>query len=702
MVASFIGIISIISNKNGWVGLRVYVFCAGWLFVHVLCGHLLCEFTGLFVCVCVCVCSVEMTISESGSFVLAASNSMICGENSVGKIPNVLSQLNEEDAPIFAGQLETVDGQIMPFTIGKTDIGNGRPRPFIHLSDHPSIANRHVTITTVQTRDGKFRVSLRQNHPQCTVMLGGSVIRPNVSYPVTDDDEITLGDGLVFKLRVHNNQPRPRASIMGGRTPFYVASPDSENSYEIEQQAKMQKRREYSEKIPTPPELTDDPSDSFLLQLVADSEEDEQSLVHRPLDTCPFTDTSRSQETQPQATVVPTQPQMDEAMNECNDPVCMYDEENDQVGNVEMNRSRGSNIEAASDRSQGSNIEAERVGHDQTGGDQANSEQADGDQPSSDGVGDGHADGDGVNDDQAYSEQADSDVADGEQADDDQAESDQNAGNDVMKARAPELSQDDAPLMERVQRRLSKRQADDESGSAKRSRRMVTPDVTPVRTSRSGRHSLDNDRESLFVGGSKKLVILKTCVEIEKALEISGCKMETKWSDKVEALVTSKIVRTTKFLCAINKGLAIFPKSVLTEAKGFKSLPRLNEPSLWLQDPDGEAKYEFSLQASIERARKRPLFRNFEIYFYKNGIGEFSTEEFRDLITSAGGKVVGKLLKCEPGSQCVPDGGLIVIGTESNKTAAKSFGIEFIHKIEFIVESCMKQKLDFKYAQIKV
>ena len=637
----------------------------------------------------------------SDSFLLTANQGPPCASN-------VLSQLEEGDPPVFAGQLETADGQVMPFTIGKTDIGNGKPRPFIHLSDHPSIVNRHVTITTVQTKDGKFRATLRQNQPQTRVTLGGSVIRANVAYPITDEDEISLGDGVRFRLRLNNQGRRALEPLNGasyrpsigrsGLTQPYIPSPDSETSFESEQALKLERRKQFSEKL--------SPADDSLLLQLAAACDPPVSLVHQPVDTCPYSsqpsDTAMERVASQQTECQPTQGQQarDQFM-------ISTSEAEDQGGNTQsplvgirghgltdgrrftagkcqerdhlMEELEEGSVGEESEEGEGAIFEEESAGGEELMDEQSDQYARPMEEPAQ-----GEGSTEGLQEKEATEEQFEHGGSPVESP---------TLIDTASALRAPQLSQaeSDVPLMERMERRRSKREQEkQEEVPAKRARD----------TRASGRLSVGP-----FSGGPKKLIILKTAVEVDKPTEAAvvsfGGKMETKWSEKVQALVTGGIVRTTKFLCAINKGLPIFPKCVLADIRTHKALPRIDDPSLWLSDPDGEAKYEFNLRESIERARTRPLLRNFEIFFYKNGIGEFSSEEFRDLISSAGGKMVARLPKGVPeDEEGSLEGGCIVIGAEGNKVAAKSAGLSYFHKIEFIVDCCMKQKLDFDYGRI--
>ena len=589
--------------------------------------------------------------------------------------PPVLSQITDRDIPTVAGLVEAADGQTIPISIGKTDIGNGRPRPFIHISDHPSIASRHITLTAMQTNDGKYRVMLRQNHPHTRVLLGGSLIRPGVAYPVSDNDQITLGDGVTFRVRLNNNEQvrQPRRSIGAGPTQPYIPSPDSEASHEAEIRDKEEKRRHFQERTT--------PDDSLLMQIAAaaatvdeDMHDDtmkQVSLVHEVTDTFPYS--SRCSASSVSSSIQPL-PQPVECMRQ-ETPVQQTFVEDEVIDHLLFDACSPGAPRFTQDNHQ-------------------------------------------------IMDANDSTQSPPKSSPDDSACAQEE--KDQVVWRPPQLSQvvetkdenveQESPrresLLERAKKRMESKRMLEEATNFSTSN---TPGRTPVaeppprkmtrRTTEQLSQAKSENSRAVSEGGPKKIVFLRTAVEIDKSTETAvgaiGGKIESKWSNKVEALISNGIVRTTKFMCAINKGLAIFPRTILTDIRSCKSLPRLDDPNLWLADPAGETKYEFNLRESIERARTSPLMGGYDVYCFKNSIGEFTSEELKDLVSTAGGKMISRLPK--EMDEIYPEGkGLIVIGSEANKATAKLSGLKFFNKIEFIVDSCMKQKLDFDFARIDV
>jgi hypothetical protein len=645
--------------------------------------------------------------------------------------PNVLSQISDEDPPIFAGQIETSDGNVIPLTVGQTDIGNGKPVQFIHISEDPSVLSRHLTITTVQTQDGKFRASLRMNFPHGKVQLGGSAIRPDIPYPLCDDDEVVVGCGIKFKFRL--NQPTPAGFVarqsVGGPTQHYESAPNSDEIHESEQREKQEKRKQFQERLT--------PDDSLLMQIATAADpEREIKLVHEAGDTCPYSSSMESQEVDPMLGQdrrdifemdgsTPLQPEDDFIMND--DESDLEEQDNPADENIETSAVTDSPEPVTVRDIAGELYESDLNEPTKAAIEGPLAEETVGDE------------------EDVHTEPPEPVIPE---------EFERNIGEEMpgMRTRsqrsavAPQLSQEvenipAAPvqpspiegqsLMERVARRMGKRpltelnikqEPEDTqnsmeqagppvkkrgrgkvSGSQKQSplaeesnRRSSTRSAVP------GRETMERQSE-----GPKKLIFLKTAIDVDKSTESAvgacGGKFESKWSDRVEALITGSIVRTTKFLCAINRGLSIFPKSILSEIKLNKSLPPTDEPGIWLRDPEGEAKYEFSLKKSILQARKKPLLEGFDVYNYKGGIGEFTLEEFKDLVVTAGGRIVTRLPKTMPENDVEADGfGTIVIGTESNRSSAKTSGVKFLNKIEFLVDACIKQKLDFNCGRVNV
>jgi hypothetical protein len=101
-------------------------------------------------------------------------------------------------------------------------------------------------------------------------------------------------------------------------------------------------------------------------------------------------------------------------------------------------------------------------------------------------------------------------------------------------------------------------------------------------------------------------------------------------------LVTDKIRRTVKFLCCLGRGCDIISIDWLLKCKKQKQFTR-TEPFI-INDIKTERQYQFSLKESIIKARVNPLLKGWNIYMTDNI--KPSPNEMKDIITSAGGKVL--------------------------------------------------------------
>lgn len=80
---------------------------------------------------------------------------------------------------------------------------------------------------------------------------------------------------------------------------------------------------------------------------------------------------------------------------------------------------------------------------------------------------------------------------------------------------------------------------------------------------------------------------------------------------KCTILITDKIVRTFKFLCALSKGIPIVSASWLENSS--KANRFLNWEDYLLKDPAGESRYQCNLQESLEKARRHKFLEGFTI-----------------------------------------------------------------------------------------
>lgn len=101
-------------------------------------------------------------------------------------------------------------------------------------------------------------------------------------------------------------------------------------------------------------------------------------------------------------------------------------------------------------------------------------------------------------------------------------------------------------------------------------------------------------------------------------------------------LVTDRIRRTVKFLCALGKGLPILSLNWLYQSRkaGFFLPP----DDYLVSDPEQEKNFNFSLRGALNRARKRKLLEGYEIYV-TSGVQPPPTQ-MGEIICCCGGTVL--------------------------------------------------------------
>jgi hypothetical protein len=100
-------------------------------------------------------------------------------------------------------------------------------------------------------------------------------------------------------------------------------------------------------------------------------------------------------------------------------------------------------------------------------------------------------------------------------------------------------------------------------------------------------------------------------------------------------LVTQRIKRTKKFLCALSAGKDFVDSKWIDECAKQETLVPITD--FLLRDDEMEKKYEFDLQQSVLKAREKSLLDGYKIYFTKNVIPRKA--EFVEIVLSAGAEV---------------------------------------------------------------
>ncbi|KAM4580954.1 mediator of DNA damage checkpoint protein 1 isoform 2-T6 [Odontesthes bonariensis] len=220
------------------------------------------------------------------------------------------------------------------------------------------------------------------------------------------------------------------------------------------------------------------------------------------------------------------------------------------------------------------------------------------------------------------------------------------------------------------------------------SRKRHTPaDFSPV--AKSPRSSLASPAASgrLRVGGQAYKVLFTGVVdeEGERVLARLGGSMAKGVAD-MNCLVTDKVRRTVKFLCAVAKGIPVVTTDWLE--KSGKAGSFLSPNAFVVADPEQEQKFSFRLQESLRTASTQRLLQGYEIHVTKSVKPE--PVHMRDIISSSGATFLPKM----PSSHKPQT---VVISCEEDWRLcgpAVSASLPVV-TAEFVLTGILQQKLDF-------
>ncbi|KAL2731084.1 FHA domain-containing protein PS1 [Vespula squamosa] len=177
--------------------------------------------------------------------------------------------------------------------------------------------------------------------------------------------------------------------------------------------------------------------------------------------------------------------------------------------------------------------------------------------------------------------------------------------------------------------------------------------------------------------------------EYAKALKVlGGTKVED--PSKCTVLVTDKIRRTIKFLCALANAVPIVSINWLHESK--KAGRFLDWDNYMLKDPAMEAKYGFRLRKSLDKARERKLLDGYVVLLTPNIVSP-PISELRTMIASCGGKAL-----LRPSSKLSEK--TVIISHQDDLDNARKLLLKVpknvtIQSTEFLLIGILKQELDF-------
>uniref|UniRef100_A0A3B3C809 Mediator of DNA damage checkpoint protein 1 n=1 Tax=Oryzias melastigma TaxID=30732 RepID=A0A3B3C809_ORYME len=155
----------------------------------------------------------------------------------------------------------------------------------------------------------------------------------------------------------------------------------------------------------------------------------------------------------------------------------------------------------------------------------------------------------------------------------------------------------------------------------------------------------------------------------------------------MNCLVTDKVRRTVKFLCALAKGVPVVTTEWLE--KSGKAGTFLSTANFLVKDPEQEAKFSFCLEESLKAAGRQPLLQGYKIHVTKSVKPE--PPHMKDIISSSGATFLPKM----PTSHKVHT---VVISCEEDWQLcgpAVSASLPIV-TAEFILTGILQQKLDFQ------
>ncbi|KAL0131423.1 hypothetical protein PUN28_002746 [Cardiocondyla obscurior] len=170
--------------------------------------------------------------------------------------------------------------------------------------------------------------------------------------------------------------------------------------------------------------------------------------------------------------------------------------------------------------------------------------------------------------------------------------------------------------------------------------------------------------------------------------KLGGCKVEN--PAKCSILVTDKVRRTYKFLCALARGIPIVTINWLIDSEAAAQF--LNWENYILKDPAAEAKFGFRLRKSLDIAKKQKMLDGFTVILTPN-IAPPPVEELKDMVLSCGGKALLRAPTKWPEKA-------IILSREEDLLNAKKFLAKApknvtVQSTEFILTGILKQETDF-------
>ncbi|XP_076847339.1 mediator of DNA damage checkpoint protein 1 isoform X4 [Brachyhypopomus gauderio] len=231
---------------------------------------------------------------------------------------------------------------------------------------------------------------------------------------------------------------------------------------------------------------------------------------------------------------------------------------------------------------------------------------------------------------------------------------------------------------------LSVTEADVPSKASSRGRKRGSDSTTgtagaPHKTPKSPRHS---------VAGQTHKVLFTGVVDEdgEKVVQQLGGVLAKGVADMTH-LVTDKVRRTVKFLCAVARGVPVVTPDWL--AKSAKSGSFLSPNEYLVKDKEQEKKFNFSLQEALRVARQQPLLQGYEIHVTTSVRPE--PPQMREIITCCGARYLPKM-------PSVPKAQMVVVSCEEDRALfERALGLSVpVVSAEFLLTGILQQRVDLQ------
>ncbi|KAG8448671.1 hypothetical protein GDO86_015664 [Hymenochirus boettgeri] len=149
-------------------------------------------------------------------------------------------------------------------------------------------------------------------------------------------------------------------------------------------------------------------------------------------------------------------------------------------------------------------------------------------------------------------------------------------------------------------------------------------------------------------------------------------------------LVTDRVRRTVKFLCALAKGIPIVTLDWIDKCRRSECF--LSPSQFLVKDKEQEKNFNFVLSESLQKAKKKPLFEGFAIHVTSNVKPE--PEHMKDIIQCSGATFLPKIPKVHK-EKC------IIVSCQEDAGCCKSTPSSIpITTAEFILTGILRQEVN--------